>query len=212
MGALLIVDRGFTDFAQWAALSARGVTWLTRAETNLNYEVARVFVHTARVRDRLIWVGREATRQQVRLIEIQAHGRIYRYLTNALDPLDLPAALYAQRWRVEEAFAIAKRLLGLAYFYGGAQNAVQMQLWATWILYAVLVDLTDAVAEALARPFAEISMEMVYRSLYFVVGAMQCNPTTDPLRYLAEEARDLGIIKRPRKSARQQSPIPLLSA
>ena len=87
-----------------------------------------------------------------------------------------------------------------------------MQLWATWILYAVLVDLTDAVAEALERPFAELSMEMVYRSLYFVVGAMQRDPTTDPVRYLADEARDLGIIKRPRKSARHRRPTPLLSA
>lgn len=87
-----------------------------------------------------------------------------------------------------------------------------MPLWATWILYAVLVDLTDAVAEVLGRPFAEISMEMVYRSLYFVVGAMQRDPTTDPVRYLAQEARSLGIIKRPRMSARQRSPTPWLSA
>jgi hypothetical protein len=210
--ALLIVDRGFTDFAQWLALTTRGVTGLTRAKTNLKYEVARVLVHTSSVQDRLVWVGRDATRQQVRLIEIQAHGTIYRYLTHALDPSDLPtayaAALYAQRWRVEEAFAVAKRLLGLAYFYGGAQNAVETQLWATWILYAVLVDLTDAVAEALKRPYAEISMERVYRSLYFVVGALQRDPTTDPVRYRAEEARDLGIIKRPRKSVRQQRPPP----
>jgi hypothetical protein len=214
-GALLIIDRGFTDFAQWAALSARGVTWLTRAKSNLKYEVAQVLVHTANLQDRVVWVGQGATRQQVRLIEIQARGTVYRYLTNALDPQALPTAqapaLYAQRWRVEDAFAIAKRLLGLAYFYGGAQNAVEMQLWATWILYAVLVDLTDAVAEALARPFDEISMEMVYRSLYFVVGAMERDPTTDPVRYLAEEARDLGIIKRARKPKRQQSQTPLIS-
>jgi hypothetical protein len=214
-GALLIIDRGFTDFAQWAALSARGVTWLTRAKSNLKYEVVQVLVHTANLQDRVVWVGQGATRQPVRLIEIQARGTVYRYLTNALDPQALPtaqaAALYAQRWRVEDAFAIAKRLLGLAYFYGGAQNAVEMQLWATWILYAVLVDLTDAVAEVLARPFDEISMEMVYRSLYFVVGAMERDPTTDPVRYLAEEARDLGIIKRARKPKRQQSQIPLIS-
>ena len=86
-----------------------------------------------------------------------------------------------------------------------------LQLWATWILYAVLVDLTDAVAEALARPFDDLSMEMVYRSLYFVTGAMARDPTTDPVRYLAEEARDLGIIKRPRQSSRQQRQAPLVS-
>ena len=214
-GALLIMDRGFTDFAQWAALSARGVTWLTRAKANLKYEVDQVLVHTASLQDRVVWVGQGATRQRVRLIEIQVRGTVYRYLTNALDPADLPtahaAALYSQRWRIEDAFAIAKRLLGLAYFYGGAQNAVAMQVWATWILYAVLVDLTDAVAEALGRPFAEISMEMVYRSLYFVVGGQQQDPTLDPVRYLAEEARDLGIIKRARQSKRQQSRAPLVS-
>lgn len=75
-------------------------------------------------------------------------------------------ALYRQRWRVEDAFAIVKRLLGLAYFYCGAEQAIEMQVWATWLLYAVLIDLTGAVAEALARPFAEVSVERVYRSLY----------------------------------------------
>ena len=83
----------------------------------------------------------------------------------------LVVALYRQRWRIEDAYAIVKRLLGLAYFWCGAQNAVEMQLWATWLLYAVLVDLTDAVAEALERPMAQVSLEMVYRSLYFFTQA-----------------------------------------
>ena len=43
-------------------------------------------------------------------------------------------ALYRQRWRIEDAYAIVKRLLGLAYFWCGAQNAVELQLWATWLL------------------------------------------------------------------------------
>ena len=71
------------------------------------------------------------------MIEVQAHGTIYRYLTNALEVTRLPTlyvvALYRQRWRVEDAFAIVKRLLGLAYFYCGAENAIEMQVWATWL-------------------------------------------------------------------------------
>jgi hypothetical protein len=99
----------------------------------------------------------------------------------------------------------------LAYFYSGAENAIALQVWATWLLYAVLVDLTDAVADALACPVAELSLEMVYRSLYFVTSAVQQEPTTDPIRYLADHARELGIIKRPRKSPHQHPPTPQLS-
>jgi hypothetical protein len=210
-GALVILDMGFTDFARWATLTARDVTWLTRAKKNLKYEVAEVLGHTASVQDRIVWIGAGATRQQVRLIEVQAHGTIYRYLTNALDPARLPTAqavaLYPQRWRIEDAFSIVKRLLGLAYFYCGAENAIEMQVWATWLLYAVLIDLTDAVAEHLARPVADLSPEMVYRSLYFVTSAVAQDPTTDPVRYLADQARELGIIKRPRKKPHEPPPI-----
>jgi hypothetical protein len=104
-GALVLFDLGFTDFARWATLTARGVTWLTRAKKNLKYEVVKVLVHTSTVQDRIVWIGEGATRQQVRLIEVQAHGMIYRYLTNALELARLPTvqavALYPQRWRVE---------------------------------------------------------------------------------------------------------------
>ena len=84
-GALVLFDLGFTDFARWATLTARGVTWLTRAKKNLKYGVVKVLVHTSTVQDRIVWIGEGATRQQVRLIEIQAHGMIYRSLTNALE-------------------------------------------------------------------------------------------------------------------------------
>ena len=116
------------------------------------------------------------------------------------------ASAHTLRWLIEDAFSIVKRLLGLAYFYCGAENAIEMQLWATWLLYAVLIDLTDAVAEALARPFADLSPEMVYRSLYFVTNAVAHDPTTDPVRYLADHARELGIIKRPRKKTPHERP------
>ncbi len=98
--------------------------------------------------------------------------------------------------------------MGLAYFYCGAENAIEMQVWATWLLYAVLIDLTDAVAEALARPFADVSPEMVYRGLYFVTQAAAKDPTLDPVRYLADQADELGIIKRPRKAPYERPPIP----
>jgi hypothetical protein len=109
---------------------------------------------------------------------------------------------------MEDAFNVVERLLSLAYFWSGSSNAVQVQVWATWILYAVLVDLTDAVAEMLDKPFQALSMEMVYRGLYHFTQAYHRGIADDPVAYLAANAATLGIIKRKRK--KRTSPGDLL--
>jgi hypothetical protein len=38
----------------------------------------------------------------------------------------------------------------------GSLNDVQLQIWATWLFYAVLVDLGDAVANEVGVPFEQI--------------------------------------------------------
>jgi Transposase DDE domain len=203
-GALLVFDLGWTNFRRFAELTRAQVTVVTRAKSNLAYTVERVLRQTATGHEALVWIGTGADRQLVRLIAVLYRGTWYRYLTNERDPARLPAhymvALYWQRWRIEDAYAIVKRLLGLAYFWVGSENGVQLQLWATWILYAVLVDLTDAVAEALDRPLAALSLEMVYRSLYFFAQAYHRGETSDPVAYLAAHATPLGILQRERRS------------
>jgi hypothetical protein len=138
----------------------------------------------------------------MRLVEVRHRGRWFRYLTNVTDPRSLPTddavALYGARWRVEDAFNAVKRPLGLAYFWTGAANGVMVQVWATWLLYAVLVDLTDAVAEALAAPFQEVSVEMVYRGLYHFTQAYHRGAADEPVAYLAAKAKRLGVLKRKR--------------
>jgi hypothetical protein len=202
-GALLLLDLGFTNFAHFAQLSAAQVTFLTRAKSNLAYQVAQVLRHTSTAHDDLVWIGSGADRQQLRLIGILHKGVWYRYLTNELDPERLPvlyaAALYGQRWRIEDAFNLTKRLLGLAYFWVGSQNGVQLQLWATWILYAVLLDLTDEVADRLGQPLAALSVEMTYQAVFFYVQAYQAGEVTDLVAYLAAKAQRLGLLKRRRK-------------
>jgi DDE family transposase len=204
-GTLLVLDAGYTNFRVFLQLTAAQVTFITRAKSNLGVTVERVLLETTHLRDALIWIGEGAERQQVRLIQVLVGGTWYRYLTNGVDPEVLPplyvVALYRQRWRIEDAFAIVKRLLGLAYLWTGSINGVQLQVWATWILYAVLIDLTDAVAQALNRPFTELSVEMVYRSVYHFTQAYHRGAATDPVAYLAANADWLGIVKRKRKKS-----------
>jgi len=206
VGTLLIFDMGYINFDIFSKMTLQNKRCLTRAKSNMAFDFAYSIVENPKVRDRVIWVGQGDERQQLRLVEVLYRGKWYRYLTNELDPERLPTAyvvaLYWRRWRIEDAYGIVKRLLGLAYFWCGAQNAVQLQVWATWLLYIVLVDLTDAVAEALHLPFANISIEMVYRSLYFFTQAHQRGEADDVVAYFAQQAKLLGIIKRKRKSAK----------
>ncbi len=203
-GVLLLFDLGFVNHALFDHLSTQGIVFITRAKSNASLRVQTLLREGPNVRDALVTLGRGHNRcqQTMRLVAVLYKGKWFRYLTNELDPRRLPTeyviVLYWQRWRIEEAFLIVKRLLGLAYFVAGSVYAVQTQLWATWVLYAVLVDLTDAVAEELHQPFACISREMVFRGLYHFTQARQRGQADDPVRYLAQEARGLGVLKQKR--------------
>lgn len=121
------------------------------------------------------------------------------------------ADLYRRRWRIEEAFNTVKRLLGLSYLWTGSINGVKLQVWATWLFYAVLVDLGDAIAEELTLPFERISLEMVYRGLYHFSVAYDKGKATDPVKYFASpENQDLGVVKSQRKTEQKidLSPFP----
>jgi hypothetical protein len=200
---LLLLDAGFTNFAYFLRLTH--LTFIIPAKTNLACDYHQCLQFTPCVHDFLVYVAQGAERHCLRLVKVYYHQQWYAYLTNELDPRRLPpdrlAALYWQRWRIEDAFEIVKRLLGLAYFWTGSLYGILLQLWTTWLLYAILIDLTDDVAAALDRPLADISPEMVYRSLYYFAQAYQRGQASDPVAFLAAHARLFGLIKRRRKRA-----------
>lgn len=210
-GTLWIFDRGFYDFTFFDDLRDKGVHWITRLKSNAVFTVERVWLQTTEVRDRIICLGGvRPCRHAVRLIEVRFGRTWYRYLTSVLDPAVLPASvvadLYRRRWRIEEAFLIVKRLLNLSYLWTGSLNGVLLQVWSTWLFFAVLVDLGDAVAEELMLPFDRISLEMVFRSLYYFIQAYNKGEATDLVKYLAApENQDLGVVKRLRK---KPEPVP----
>ncbi len=77
---------------------------------------------------------------------------------------------------------------------------MKLQVWATWLFYAVLIDLGDAVADELSLPFDRISLEMMYRGLYHFSVAYNESRADDPVKYFAApENQDLGVVKYLRK-------------
>lgn len=206
-GTLVLFDRGFYSFPFFDWLTDNGLGFITRARDLSAFEITTWLHNSANVRDCIIALGQYRSNpclHPVRLIELRIGGKWHRYLTNVLDPTVLSALdvaeLYGHRWRIEEAFLVVKRLLGLAYLWTGAFNGIALQVWATWLLYGVLVDLSDAVAEELNVPLEQISLEMVYRGLYHFTVAYQKGQASNPIAYLAApEQADLGIVKRRRK-------------
>ena len=205
-GDLVVLDRGYTDYTFFDELTDSGVVFVTRPKSNAAITTARELKsNVTGVRDRIIELGPADTacHHPMRLIEHIHNNKRFRYLTNEVDPRRLPALdaidLYRRRWRVEDAFNLTKRLLGLSYLWVGSTNGVALQVWATWLVYAMLIDLTDSVAERLTLAFDALSIEMVFRAIYHYTSSVNRGDSRDVVTYLADKAKRLGLIKRVRK-------------
>lgn len=206
VGGLLIFDLGFFSFALFDQLTNARTFFVTRLRGNTAYRVVRVLSQGPRYRDEIIQLGlyrSNPCQHPVRLISVLWNQTWYRYATNVLDPTRLSAqqvcVLYRRRWRIEDAFLITKRLLGLAYLWVGGTNGVEIQLYATWIFSAVLTDICQQVAQALGQPLDRISVEMVFRGCYHFSQAVQRGDERSLVTFLVDHARLLGIVKAIRK-------------
>ena len=204
---LLMLDRGFYDFTFFARVMDKRAHFITRLKSKAKLRVIQRLTTTDSVRDLIVWLGtgqNGAPMLKVRIVEVRFGSTWYRYVTSVLDPAVLPpfvvADLYRRRWRIEEAFHTAKRLLNLAYLWTGSLNGIQLQIWATWLFYAVLVDLGDDIADEMSLPFDRISLEMVFRGLYHFVQAVHRGQAHEPVAFFAApENQDLGVVKAQRK-------------
>jgi hypothetical protein len=204
-GTLVVMDAAYYAFPFFDWLTDHGCAFVIRARTVRAEEAVRVLHESPHVRDRIVRMGLYRSNpcaHLVRVVEVKVGTAWRPYLTNVLDPRVLSAAdvvdLYGRRWRIEEAFLVTKRLLGLSYLWSGAYNGIALQVWCSWLLYAVLVDLSDAVAEELGQPLDAMSLEMTYRGLYHFTSAFHRGEASDPVAYLAAQD-DLGLVKRRRK-------------
>jgi hypothetical protein len=209
VGGLLVFDLGFFSFILFDLLADTGKFFVTRLREKTAYRVVEVLSSGAYYKDEIIEMGQYRSnpcRHRVRLVSVLWNGTWYLYLTNVRSPEVLSARqvceLYRRRWRIEEAFLLTKRLLGLSYLWVGSTNGVAIQVYATWIFYAVLINLCVEVAQALGRPIEQISVEMVFRSLYHFSRAQQRGENPILIEFLVKHAQLFGLVKAIRKRHR----------
>lgn len=206
---MLVFDLGYFSFDFFDALTERGAYFVTRLREKISFRVEAVLVETPQLRQRIVHLGcyrSNPSQHSVRLVEVYIEGHWRAYLTNILEPERLSAAeivaLYERRWKIERMFLEVKRLLGLAYLWVGSLNGICLQLYATFLFYAVLIDLCDEVAEEAGVALERVSVEMVYRGLYFYVGARAQGYAGSAAQYFVEQGKDLGVFKRTRNRGR----------
>ena len=158
-GGLLVFDLGFFSFLWFDDFTDQHKFFVTRMREKTAYRTIQTLSSSPYYRDEIVRVGQYRSnpcQHPLRLVSVLWQGTWYRYLTNALDPQVLSARqvceLYRRRWRIEDAFALTKRLLDLAYVWTGSSNAVQLQIYATLMFYAVLLTICQQVAHVLGEP------------------------------------------------------------
>ena len=208
---LLVMDMGFFSFVLFDQFSAQKKYFITRLREKTAYQVVESLGRGQRFRDEIIEMGQYRSNpchHRVRMVSLEWAGVWHRYLTNVLDPEQLSARevceLYGRRWRIEEAFLLTKRLLGLSYLWSATSNAVEIQVYATWVFYAVLVELCGEVSQALKQPVEKISVEMVFRSMYHYSRAVERGDNSTAVEYLVAHAKLFGLVKAERKRHKER--------
>jgi Transposase DDE domain/Domain of unknown function (DUF4372) len=177
-GTILIMDRGYVDFAWFDRLTAQGVFFVTRPKTGMAYEVVehrKIDVNRNLLSDQIIELTSETGQKvawQLRRIEIWVPEKEQRMalLTNHLDLSALTiAAIYKQRWQVELFFKALKQNLKIKTFVGTTANALRIQIWTALIAMLLLryLQLRSTFGWSLSNLAALLRMNLfVHRDLW----------------------------------------------
>ena len=147
-GTILVVDRGYNDYAWFRELTAEAVFFVTRMKTNTVYVVEQECAVPEKgnvLRDQIISLPtlRQAGQKPVLFRRIEYWNadkrEILVFLTNVLHlSAATIAAIYKDRWAVELFFKALKQTLKVKTFLGTSANAVKTQIWTALIAMLIL--------------------------------------------------------------------------
>ena len=148
-GSIVVVDRGYLDFARLFALTQRQGSFVVRAKDNLRYtwiasrEVGR---STGLCADQTILLvtpkSKQGYPQRLRRVSFRdpESGLHLVFLTNRFDlPALTVAAIYKQRWQIELFFKWLKQNLTIKHFFGNSGNAIKAQIWTAICTYLLVL-------------------------------------------------------------------------
>lgn len=141
-GTILVMDRGYVDYAWFDQLTRNGVFFVTRLKDNAAFDLVECrplpgnghFLSDDVVRLN----GVDADLRRVVLFDPDKNDTVV-FLTNhpTFGPFTI-AAIYKDRWQVELFFKAIKQNLKVKTFVGTTPNAVKIQVWTALIAMLIL--------------------------------------------------------------------------
>ena len=177
--SIVVMDRGYVDFFLLARWTFQGVWWVTRAKTNMAYEVLKnlpISKNGNILKDQVIRLtvhrSQEAYPKEIRRVVVwdDEQKRELVFLTNHMNfAASTVAAIYKERWQIELFFKALKQNLRVKTFVGTTENAVQTQIWTALIalLLFKFLQLKSRIAWSLSHLAAMLRMNLLtYRDLW----------------------------------------------
>jgi IS4 transposase len=198
-GTILVFDKGYTDFAWFAELTAAGIFFVTRLKRNANYTVVERRTppqDRGIVCDQIIRFRGPLTRQKYpdrlrRVVLCTPEGERLEFLTNHLTlGASTVARIYKDRWQIELFFKVLKQHLRVKTFVGTSANALHTQIWTALIAVLLLkyLQLKARFGWSLSNLVALLRMNLfVYRDLWawldepFMPPPLLADPVQQPL-------------------------------
>jgi DDE family transposase/uncharacterized protein DUF4372 len=147
-GTIVVIDRGYLDYALYERWTKAGVYFVTRSRTNMIYKVLQrhpVPTRGSVTKDQTIQLtseqGRERCPSYLRQVVVwdAEHERELIFLTNVFHlAASTIGAIYKDRWKIELFFKALKQNLKIKTFVGTSENAVNVQIWTALIAMLLL--------------------------------------------------------------------------
>src|SRR3989440_12492402 len=209
-GTLLLFDLGYFSFPWLDELTQLGYWYVTRQRAKTRYQVVHILYQADGVFDALVYLGvhsSDRAGQMVRLVCFRLGSQQYCYLTNVLDPTTLTivdiARLYGRRWDIELAFRELKEHLGLRLVCSAKLGAIYQQIWACLIPPQLLHAYQ---AQLAAR--SQVEPCQASRALLSPHLPRLLQHTTDPMGFLVQHGRAMGLIRPASRRLRQAPVVP----
>ncbi len=201
-GTVVVMDRGYVDYAWFGQLTAQEVFFVTRLKDSTVYKVVERRVVPDRgpvLRDEIIeltsWDAANKCPFRLRRVEVDDPDKDdpLVFLTNHLTfGATTIAAIYKDRWQVELFFKALKQNLKIKTFVGTSANALKVQVWTALIAILLLkyLQLRSRFAWSLANLVALLRMNLfTHRDLW----AWLDQPFTGPPTVLTAAQPELNL-------------------